>query len=35
MKKIYLKPSIELEDYQAVDVLTASGGAEFNAGDLL
>lgn len=35
MKKIYLKPSINFEDYQVIDVLAASDGAEFGAEELL
>lgn len=36
MKKTYLNPSIEIEKFDAVDVLTTSGdGAGFNAEDLL
>lgn len=35
MKKSYLKPSIELEIFQLVDVLESSDGAGFDAEDLL
>ncbi len=35
MKKSYLKPSIELEVFELVDVLESSDGAGFDAEDLL
>ena len=37
MKKNYLNPSIEIEKFEIVDVLTTSedGGAGFDAEDLL